>query len=393
MTDAIAITADTIFDGDTWHGGSALVVRGGVVEGIVDAADLPAGAEIVSADGMLVPGFVDLQVNGGGGIMLNDRQDVEAIRTICAAHARFGTTALLPTLITDTPEITRTAIEAGAEAGRRKVPGFLGLHLEGPHLSMARKGAHDPRLIRPMDDAAEAALVAAQEKVPVLLTTVAPESVEPARIERLVKAGIVVSLGHSDTSYLQAIACAEAGASMATHLFNAMSQITNREPGLAGAAIDSGRFFAGIIADGIHVDPATIRIAVKAKGAPGRLFLVTDAMATIGTDMASFTLNGRKITRTGGRLTLDDGTLAGADLDMISAVRFMHRTIGVELSEALRMASLYPAQAMRVDGLHGRLAKGARADIVHLSKGLDICGVWIGGERVLSARAGSDRSL
>ncbi|MGI6855186.1 N-acetylglucosamine-6-phosphate deacetylase [Mesorhizobium sp. 1B3] len=382
MNDAIAIKAATIFDGDSWHEESALVLRDGVVEGIVAASGLPAGDEVISVDGMLVPGFVDLQVNGGGGIMLNDRQDVEAIRTICAAHAPFGTTALLPTLITDTPEITRSAVEAGAEAGRRKVPGFLGLHLEGPHLSIARKGAHDPALIRPMDDGAEASLIAAHEKVPVLLTTVAPESVEPARIERLVKAGIVVSLGHSDTSYPQAIACAEAGASMATHLFNAMSQITNREPGLAGAAIDSGRFFAGIIADGFHVDPATIRIAVKAKSSPGRLFLVTDAMATIGTDMTSFTLNGRTITRADGRLTLEDGTLAGADLDMISAVRFMHRTIGVELSEALRMASLYPARAMGLDGSHGRLAKGARADLVHLSKGLDVLGVWIRGEQV-----------
>lgn len=385
MSDAIAIKAATIFDGDNWHDEAALVLRDGVVEGIFAASGLPAGGEAVSVDGMLVPGFVDLQVNGGGGIMLNDRQDVEAIRTICAAHAPFGTTALLPTLITDTAEITRIAIEAGAEARRLEVPGFLGLHLEGPHLSIARKGAHDPALIRPMDDAAEAALIAAREKLPVLLTTVAPESVEPARIERLVKAGVVVSLGHSDTGYSQAIACAEAGASMATHLFNAMSQITNREPGLAGAAIDSGRFFAGIIADGIHVDPATIRIALKAKSSPGHVFLVTDAMATIGTDMTSFTLNGRTITRANGRLTLDDGTLAGADLDMISAVRFMHQTIGVELSEALRMASLYPASAVGVEASHGRFVKGARADIVHLSNGLDVRDVWIGGERIFSA--------
>lgn len=385
MSDAIIIRAATIFDGDRWHGESALVLRDGVVEGIAAASDLPSGSEAVSVDGMLVPGFIDLQVNGGGGIMLNDRQDVEAIRTICAAHAPFGTTALLPTLITDTAEVTRTAIEAGAEAGWRKVPGFLGLHLEGPHLSITRKGAHDPALIRPMDDAAEATLIAAHERIPVLLTTLAPESVEPARIKRLVKAGVVVSLGHSDTTYSQAIACAEAGASMVTHLFNAMSQIAGREPGLAGAAIDSGRFFAGVIADGIHVDAATIRIAHKAKSSPGKLFLVTDAMASLGTDMTSFTLNDRTITRANGRLTLEDGTLAGADLDMISAVRFMHRTVGLDLSEALRMASLYPARAIGVDGSRGRLVEGARGDIVHLSNELDVRGVWIGGEQVYSA--------
>jgi N-acetylglucosamine-6-phosphate deacetylase len=277
------------------------------------------------------------------------------------------------------------AIEAGAQASNSRVPGFLGLHLEGPHLSIARKGAHDPALIRPMDDEDEAALIAARDKMPVLLTTVAPESVDPARIAWRVEAGIVVSLGHSDARDREAIACSEAGASMATHLFNAMSQITNREPGLAGAAIDSGMFFAGLIADGFHVDPVTIRIALKAKQAPGRLFLVTDAMASLGTDMTSFTLNGRTIARAGGRLTLDDGTLAGADLDMISAVRFMHRTIGVELSEALRMASLYPARAVGVDDSHGHLSQGARADIVHLSSGLDVCDVWIGGDRVFSA--------
>lgn len=379
-----AIKAAAVFDGENWHEKAALVVRDGVVGAVVAAAELHAATETIELDGMLVPGFVDLQVNGGGGIMLNDRQDVEAIRTICAAHARFGTTALLPTLITDTPEVTRAAVEACAQAVASKVPGFLGLHLEGPHLSLSRKGAHDPALIRPMRDTDEAALISAHDKVPVLLTTVAPESVELVRIERLTKAGIVVSLGHSDTTYRNAVACAAAGASMATHLFNAMSQIGNREPGLAGAAIYTGAFFAGLIADGIHVDPATIGIAVKAKRGPGRIFLVTDAMATIGTNMASFTLNGRTITRADGRLTLDDGTLAGADLDMISAVRFMHETIGLELGETLRMASLYPAQAMRVDASHGRFVEGARADIVHLSEGLDVRSVWIGGERVFA---------
>lgn len=382
MNDAFAIRAPRLFDGEGWHDDSALVLRDGLVERIVAARDLPVGIETVAADGMLVPGFVDLQVNGGGGVMLNDRQDVEAIRTICAAHAPFGTTALLPTLITDTPAVTRAAVDAGAEALRLNVPGFLGLHLEGPHLSIARKGAHDPSLIRPMDDAAEADLIAAHEKVPVLLTTVAPESVDPARIERLASAGIVVSLGHSDTGFRQARACAEAGASMATHLFNAMSQINNREPGLVGAVLDTGQLFAGLIADGVHVNPATIGIAVRAKNGPGRIFLVTDAMATIGTDMTSFTLNGRTITRSNGRLTLDDGTLAGADLDMISAVRFMHETIGVDLTEALRMASLYPAQAMNVAHSHGRFAKGARADIVQLSEGLDVRSVWIAGGEV-----------
>lgn len=386
MSSALALAAPRIFDGGTWHRNAALVLRHGLVEGIATPGSVPDDAEIVEVkSGFLAPGFVDLQVNGGGGVMLNDRQDVEAIGTICAAHARFGTTALLPTLITDTPEITARAVAAGAAATGAKVPGFLGLHLEGPHLSIARKGAHDPALIRPMTRDDEDALVAARAALPALLTTVAPESVSPERIAALVTAGLVVSLGHSDAGYATARRCMEAGASLVTHLFNAMSQIGNREPGLAGAALDSGPVFAGLIADGIHVDPATIGIALRAKRQPGRIFLVTDAMATIGTDMTEFTLNGRTILRHGGRLTLADGTLAGADLDMISAVRFIHRIVGLDLDEALRMASLYPAMAMGIDATHGRLAPGARADLVHLTDDLDVASVRIGGQTVFSA--------
>ncbi|MER8428892.1 N-acetylglucosamine-6-phosphate deacetylase [Mesorhizobium caraganae] len=388
MSDRFALTGARIFDGDDWHDNAALVVQGDAVEGILPVGAVPSGvARIDTGGGMLAPGFVDLQVNGGGGVMLNDHPDVASLATICRAHAPFGTTALLATLITDTPEITAAAIAAGTEAARQKLPGFLGLHLEGPHLSVARKGAHDPALIRPMTDADQAALIAARKNLPVLLTTIAPESVEPARVAALAKAGLVVSLGHSDTGYATARAFADAGASVVTHLFNAMSQIGNREPGLAGAAIDIGGLSAGIIADGIHVDPATMLIALRAKQGPGRIVLVTDAMATIGTDMTSFTLNGRTIYRKDGSLRLADGTLAGADLDMISAVRYVHRIVGLDLSEALRMASLYPAQAVGQAHRLGRFANGTAADIVALSDDLDIKGVWIGGNRVF---AGAD---
>ncbi|QPC89810.1 N-acetylglucosamine-6-phosphate deacetylase [Mesorhizobium sp. INR15] len=386
MSDCFALTGARIFDGDNWHDNAALVVRDGLVEAIVPAGAIPSGVGHVETNGgLLVPGFVDLQVNGGGGVMLNDHPDVASIETICRAHAPFGTTALLPTLITDTPAITAAAIAAGAEAARQKLPGFLGLHMEGPHLSIARKGAHDPALIRPMTDQDQAALIAARQKLPVLLTTVAPESVTPARVSALTEARVVVSLGHSDTGYADASSFAEAGASVVTHLFNAMSQIGNREPGLVGAAIDIGTLSAGLIADGIHVHPASIKIALDAKQGPARIFLVTDAMATIGTDMNSFTLNGRTIYRKDGSLRLADGTLAGADLDMISAVRFIHRVVGVELSEALRMASLYPAQAVGQSHRLGRFANGTAADIVALSDALDIRHVWIDGQRVFEA--------
>jgi N-acetylglucosamine-6-phosphate deacetylase len=386
MSAVLALGGARIFDGDAWHDDSALLVRDGLVEGIMPANAVPSGAESVDAgDGILAPGFIDLQVNGGGGVMLNDHPDVATIETICRAHAPFGTTALLPTLITDTPEITAAALTAGAEAARKKVPGFLGLHLEGPHLSLARKGAHDPKLIRPMTDADEAALIAARADMPALLTTVAPESVTRQRVSTLAGAGLVVSLGHSDTDYATAGAFADAGATVVTHLFNAMSQVGNRAPGLAGAAIDSGGLFAGLIADGIHVHPAVMGIALRAKQGPARIFLVTDAMATIGTDMTSFTLNGRTVHRRDGRLTLDDGTLAGADLDMISAVRFVHRRIGLDLGEALRMASTYPAAAIGQAHRLGRLAKGMAANVVSLDRDLGVNGVWIDGEKVFAA--------
>ncbi|ESY87760.1 N-acetylglucosamine-6-phosphate deacetylase [Mesorhizobium australicum] len=388
MSDRFALTGARIFDGDDWHEGAVLVVRGGLVEAMLPQGALPGNIRAIdTGGGMLVPGFVDIQVNGGGGVMLNDHPDVASIETICRAHAPFGTTALLPTLITDTPAITAAAIAAGEAAVLQKVPGFLGLHLEGPHLSIARKGAHDPALIRPMTDADQAMLIAARQKLPVLLTTIAPESVDPTRVKALAEAGIIVSLGHSDTGHATAKAFAEAGASVVTHLFNAMSQIGNREPGLAGAAIDIGALSAGLIADGIHVHPATIRIALDAKQGPGRIVLVTDAMATIGTEMSSFTLNGRTIYRRDGSLRLADGTLAGADLDMISAIRFMHRTVGLELSEVLRMASLYPAQAIGQSHRLGRFANGTAADIVALSDDLDIGRVWIGGDKVFEAVA------
>ncbi|WP_027062276.1 N-acetylglucosamine-6-phosphate deacetylase [Mesorhizobium loti] len=388
MSDRFALTGARIFDGDDWHEGHALVVRDSLVEAILPIGAIPSDISVVeTGGGILAPGFVDIQVNGGGGVMLNDHPDVASIETICKAHAPFGTTALLATLITDTSAITASAVAAGEAAALQKMAGFLGLHLEGPHLSIARKGAHEPALIRPMTDADQAMLIAARQKLPVLLTTIAPESVEPARVAALTKAGVIVSLGHSDTGYATAEAFAEAGASVVTHLFNAMSQIGNREPGLAGAAIDIGTLSAGLIADGIHVHPATIRIALEAKKGPGRIVLVSDAMATIGTDMTSFTLNGRTIYRRDGSLRLADGTLAGADLDMISAVRFMHNVVGIDLSEALRMASLYPAQAIGQSHRLGRFANGTAADIVALSDGLGIRSVWIGGGKVFEAVA------
>ena len=385
MTETRAFIGARIFDGEHWHEDAALVAGLGGVEGIVAAAavgDLP----VERLDGgMLVPGFVDLQVNGGGGVLLNEQPTADGIRTICTTHAQFGTTALLPTLITDTPEITTAAIAAGIAAVETRAPGFLGLHIEGPHIALARKGAHDPMLIRPMEDADIERLIEGRRRLPNLLTTVAAEIVHPQQIARLTAAGIVVSIGHSDAGLAAVEAAVGAGASMGTHLFNAMSQIGNREPGLVGAVLADGRMHAGLIADGIHVHAESIGIALRAKRGPARIFLVTDAMSMTGTDLKSFTLNGRTIYRSEGALRLADGTLAGADLTMIDAVAFMHRRVELPLEEALRMASVYPARALGVEQRHGHLGAGAAADFVHLSEALTVNATWIGGRRVFLA--------
>ncbi len=386
MSGLTAFSAARIFDGDLWHDDAALLVEDGKVVAIVARHDIPGGvAQVSLGSARIVPGFVDLQVNGGGGVLLNEKPDVEGIRTICTAHARFGTTALLPTLITDTPEITAGAIAAGLAARAAKVPGFLGLHLEGPHLSIARKGAHDPKLIRRMEDEDLTRIVNARGGLDALLTTVAPESVTDEQIASLAKAGVTVSLGHSDSGYRTVRTAAAAGASMMTHLFNAMSPLGHREPGMVGAALDLGHLNAGLIADGFHVDPVSIGVALRAKKGPGRIFLVTDAMSPIGTDMTGFTLNGREIFRKDGRLTLADGTLAGADIDMASCVRFMHEAVGLDLKEALRMASLYPAEAIGMTGRKGRLTHGHDADFATLDETLTVRATHIGGEEVFHA--------
>jgi N-acetylglucosamine-6-phosphate deacetylase len=387
MTARRKITGARIFDGIDWHDGCALLVEAGHVKGLVPAGVAVAGdAETIDARGLLlVPGFIDLQVNGGGGALLNEQPTLDGIRQICAAHAQFGTTALLPTLITDTREIRSKAIEAGLAARAAAVPGFLGLHLEGPHLSVARKGAHDPALIRPMEDADLAEMLACAKALGALMVTVAPENATKEQVRALAAAGAVVSLGHTDVGFETACAYAKAGARTVTHLFNAMSGLGHREAGVVGAALATGTLHAGLIADGFHVDPAAMGIALRGKQGPGQIFLVTDAMSPIGTDMTSFLLNGREILRKDGRLTLADGTLAGADIDMLSSVRFVHEKLGLPIEEAIRMASAYPADVMGIASHKGRLLPGTDADFVLLTPELGMKATWIGGEMAFAA--------
>ncbi|MCY1667003.1 N-acetylglucosamine-6-phosphate deacetylase [Rhizobium sp. SL86] len=382
MTEPLALVSQRIFDGDQlWHE-HAVLIDGGRVTNIVPRQEVPDGYRTLDVgDALVAPGFVDLQVNGGGGVLFNNDPTVSGIATICRAHAAYGTTSVMVTLITDTPQIRDTALAAGRDAFAGHIPGYLGLHLEGPHLSLARKGTHDPTLIRPMEEADLSALCAASGTFGQALTTIAPESVTPEQVSRLKEAGYVVSLGHTDVVASMVAPYTEAGVTMVTHLFNAMSQMGNREPGVVGAALDDGRIFCGLIADGFHVDPVAMRVALRAKNGPARIFLVTDAMSTIGTEDDGFELNGRQVFRRGGRLTLADGTLAGADIDMLSCVRFTHERLGVSLIEALRMASRYPAEAIAAT-TKGLLKPGFDADMVVLDTALSLHSTFIGGKLV-----------
>ena len=370
----MAITAyrgADIFDGQVRRSGHALLVDEGQVCKILPQTDVPGGVELVDLPGgLLAPGFIDVQVNGGGGVLLNDQPTVAGIRTICEAHARFGSTAMMPTVITDRLETTFAAIEAVGAAMAEGVAGCIGIHVEGPFLSTARKGAHDPALIRTMSDDDLARFVATTVR-PMILT-VATESVTPQQISVLAANGITVSIGHSDATFEDAKRAFDAGARGVTHLFNAMSQLGHRSPGLVGAALQTPNVWCGIIADGYHVHPAAIDVALRAKQGQGTMMAITDAMPTVGVDEGVFELNGRTVRRSNGRLTLDDGTLAGSDLTMIGAVQYLVGTIGVPLEEALRMASLYPATFLGLQGERGALTEGLRADMVWMDTALNL---------------------
>ncbi|MGR3762325.1 N-acetylglucosamine-6-phosphate deacetylase (plasmid) [Roseobacteraceae bacterium NS-SX3] len=368
-TQAIIFRGGPVFDGIRFHEGAAVRVEAGRITALGPEADIGGGDVTDLAGGILAPGYVDLQVNGGGGVMFNDDPSLETLSRIAAAHRKLGATTILPTLITDTPEKTRAAIAAARDAVAAGVPGIAGLHLEGPHLSVARKGAHDAALIRPMDEADLALLIEAARTLPALMVTLAPENATPAQVRALAAAGAVISLGHSDADYETCLTYAEAGASCATHLFNAMSQLGNRQPGLVGAALACGRMHAGLIADGIHVHPETMRAAWAAKRGPGRIFLVSDAMAVAGTDLTGFELEGRRITRREGRLTLADGTLAGADLDLTTALRVLTAQAGVPLEQAMAAVTGWPAAVMGFQE-PGRLQAGGTGPLLRIARDL-----------------------
>jgi N-acetylglucosamine-6-phosphate deacetylase len=357
--------------------GKALAIRDGRIAGVIDSADIPVDVARRDLDGgLLAPGFIDTQVNGGGGVLFNDAATVEAIAAIGAAHRPFGTTGFLPTLISDDLAVVDAAMRATEQAIEAGVPGVLGVHIEGPFLNVKRKGIHDSSKFRTLDD--EAVALLSSLKRGKTLVTLAPETTTPEMVHRLSQAGVTVAAGHTNAAYGVVRKALDAGLTGFTHLFNAMSPLTSREPGVVGAALESQTAWCGIIVDGRHVDPAVLRIALRTRPLD-RFMLVSDAMPTVGMTDKSFDLQGRHIQVVDGVCVDDQGTLAGSDLDMIGAVRNAMSMLGLSLNDAVAMASAAPAAFLGLAGQRGVIAAGQAADLVLLDDALNVRETWIDG--------------
>ena len=370
------LIAEQLFDGEAFHRDVPVTIE----DGLIASLDTASGAKEIRYPGTLVPGFIDVQVNGGGGALFNTSPTVACIETIGKAHARFGTTGFLPTLITDDVQVMAKAADAVASAVAQKSAGVLGVHFEGPHLSVPKKGVHPQGFIREITEA-ELAIFCRQD-LGIRVVTLAPENVSPEVIRLLVESGVKVCLGHSNADYDTVVAALAAGATGFTHLYNAMSPLGSREPGVVGAAIESETAWCGLIVDGHHVHPAAARIALRAKPR-GKVMLVTDAMPPVGMDdETSFELFGTQVLRVGDRLNAVTGELAGCVLDMATAVENCVKMLGLPLGEALRMASLYPAEFLGIAESVGRLVVGQRADLVLLDNQHKVLANYIAGNAV-----------
>jgi N-acetylglucosamine-6-phosphate deacetylase len=362
-----------------WLDDGAVLVENGRIADVVPQSDMPSNAHIEQLDGgMVVPGFIDTQVNGGGGVLFNDMPSVETLRTMATAHRRFGTTAMLPTLISDDLKKVAAAIAAVDAAIAAGVPGIIGIHLEGPFLNESKKGIHDAAKFRTLDESGVELLSSLKHGK--TLVTLAPECAPEGMIRALTHRGVIVSAGHTLASFEDMKRARDEGLSGVTHLFNAMTQLEGRSPGVVGAALSSG-LFAGIIADGHHVHPASLRAAYAAKG-PGSLMLVTDAMSTVGSNQRHFMLGNVRIEVRDGGLRGPDGTLAGSAISMIDAVRNTANMMKIDFATACITASRTPAAFLGLDGERGSIAPGMIADLVHLDESHDVRATWIAGDAI-----------
>jgi N-acetylglucosamine-6-phosphate deacetylase len=373
---AVALQPRRVLTPEGFRTGWCVVIESGRIAAVLPAGDCPPGVPKRALEGDLLPGFIDLQVNGGGGVLFNDHPTVEGIAAIGAAHRRFGTTGFLPTLISADPAVIARAIHAVDAAIEKGVPGVLGIHIEGPFLNPAKKGVHDASKFKRLD--ADGIKLLASLRRGRTLVTLAPELAPPGTIRALVEQGVIVAAGHTAASWQDMQAAFAEGLSGFTHVFNAMTQLGSREPGVVGAALDSRDSWCGIIADGHHVHPASLRIALAAIGSE-RLALVTDAMPTVGWDGKAFQLGGVRITAQDGRLTTPDGTLAGSNLDMAAAVRNAQSLMGVDAATAVRMASAVPAAILGLSAERGAILSGLWADLVLVDGEGQVMETWVGG--------------
>src|SRR3984957_19558783 len=373
-----ALVNGRILAGDGVVSGRTLLLSGSRVEALVDPGDSRCrGAAIVDIERqLLAPGFIDVQVNGGGGVLFNDDPSPESIQAIGAAHRRFGTTGFMPTLISDDLETIGRAIDAVQSALDAAMPGVLGIHIEGPFLNSARRGVHDSRHLRLLDAGLVSLLSRLRGGKTVL--TLAPEMTTPEIIAKLTAAGILVSGGHSDASYGETAAAIAQGLRGFTHLFNAMARLEPRDPGIVAAALYDENTWCGIIVDGHHVDPIMLKLALRCKR-HDRFMLVTDGMPTVGSAKSTFVLQGRTIRVVDGICRDENGTLAGTSLDMAAAVRNAVSLLGLDLAEAARMASEYPAEFLGLGGELGRIAPGYRANLVLMDDDFKVQKTWIEG--------------
>lgn len=373
---SITLTHGRILTGAGFRDDLAVTLANGRILSVGPASDAVDG-EIHDLDGrMLVPGYIDTQVNGGGGVLFNDCPTADCIDAIGRAHRPFGTTGFLPTLISDDLSVIDRAIAAVEEAMAAGVPGVLGIHIEGPFINASRKGVHDASKFRTLDDKAVALLT--RLKTGRTLVTLAPETTTPAMIRQLVEAGVVVSAGHTDADYATTRAALDAGVTGFTHLFNAMSPMASRAPGTVGAALEDINTWCGLIVDGYHVDPVVLKLALRCRP-HNRFMLVTDAMPGVGSGEDHFMLQGKRITVKDGICRDPDGVLAGSDLNMAAAVRNACARLDLDLPKAVEMASAYPAAFLNLAGSHGRIEAGFVADLVALNDDLSVAGTWIAG--------------
>jgi len=379
-----ALVNATILEENRFVDGRAVIFEDGVIEAVVPQDAVGAGCRIEDLAGsLLLPGYIDIQVNGGGGQLFNASPTVETIRHIGEVHRQFGTTAFLPTLISDDLDKVEAAIGAVDQAIAEDVPGVLGIHLEGPFLSTDRKGVHDPSKFRRM--AAGDVDLLSSMRTGVTVVTLSPENAPPEHIRKLVENGVIVSAGHTDASYAAMRQALDCGTSGFTHLFNAMSPLTSREPGVVGAALEDQESWCGIIVDGRHVAPTTLSIALKTKPL-SKFMLVTDAMPTVGMQEKVFHLQGRRITVEDGVCVTESGTLAGSDLDMTRAVKNAVTMLGLRREDAIAMATANPAAFLQQSHRMGRIAPGLQADFIACGPDFAIIEVWLRGVRVLSER-------